>query len=387
VQNTIHSGVSFNLDSRIIESCLPLFESGKIGCLEWSFDARDFQVESQNWFDELLSLYGKENRLLGHGIFFSIFSGKWLKEQEAWLSSLRNLSKNIQFSHISEHFGFMTGRDFHAGAPLGFPMNSSTLAIGYDRLMRIQEAANCPVGLENLAFSFSKEEVKRQGEFLSRLLESTNGFLILDLHNLYCQSANFDVSFQELIRFFPLNRVREIHISGGSWEKSEAEPGRMIRRDTHDDKVPEEVFKFLESVLPVLPQLKFVVMEQITLGLKTSEQMEDFQQDFYRMKGIVSDFQARNSVRDHSPVHPFLPTHPLPSNTSPREDLVLFEQQQFLVTLLENAKSVPALQETLNRSPLALSDWMIETWEDCMLETAMKIAQKWKDGMAGLDEM
>jgi len=29
---------------------------------------------------------------------------------------------------------------------------------------------------------------------------------------------------------------------------------------------------------------------------------------------------------------------------------------------------------------------MIETWEDSMLETAMKIAQKWKDGMAGLEK-
>jgi hypothetical protein len=47
--------------------------------------------------------------------------------------------------------------------------------------------------LENLALSFSVDDVKHQGEFLEKLVEPVNGFLILDLHNLYCQSHNFDI--------------------------------------------------------------------------------------------------------------------------------------------------------------------------------------------------
>jgi uncharacterized protein (UPF0276 family) len=89
------------------------------------------------------------------------------------------------------------------------------------------------------------EEVKKHGEFLNKLVDSVNGFIILDLHNVYCQSYNFNISFDEIIHLYPLHRVREIHISGGSWEDSNILPGKKIRRDTHDNPVPEKVFHLL----------------------------------------------------------------------------------------------------------------------------------------------
>lgn len=144
----------------------------------------------------------------------------------------------------------MTGKDFHHGAPLGVPYTDSTLRIGIDRLKRIQEACSCPAGLENLAFSYSPDEVKKHGEFLEKLVSPVNGFIILDLHNLYCQLCNFGFDYHDMIGLYPLERVREIHISGGSWQDSHTEAGRVIRRDTHDNSVPEEVFGLLKATIP-----------------------------------------------------------------------------------------------------------------------------------------
>ena len=234
--------IACNLDSNILTAALPLFEKGQVEGIEWSFDTIENRGAMPEWFAELLHEFGAAGRLVGHGVFFSLFSGKWRPEQAAWLQNLTELTREFRFSHISEHFGFMTGADFHKGAPLGLPFNQTTLAIGIDRLQRIQQACALPIGLENLAFSYSLDEVARHGAFLEELLAPVNGFLILDLHNLYCQMANFGVDFTEILPKYPLDRVREIHISGGSWESVESRPGQKIRRDTHDDAVPQPVF-------------------------------------------------------------------------------------------------------------------------------------------------
>lgn len=367
------SAVACNLDANILAACLPLMEESRIEAIEWSFDALYKVKEVPAWFQELLTAFSDENRLIGHGVFFSLFSGKWLPEQENWLKHLSQTVDAFQFDHITEHFGFMTGKDFHHGAPLNIPYTTTTLNIGRDRLKRIYEACKRPVGLENLAFSYSLDEVKRHGAFLEQLLEPVNGFIILDLHNLYCQLRNFDVTFEEMIALYPLDRVREIHISGGSWEDSMATPSRTIRRDTHDDAVPAEVFRLLKMTIPRCPQLKYVVMEQLGNGLETVESKQYFYNDFLRMQEIIQ----QHSDQTASPViDPFLPLLPFSTDTIV-EDMTLYQQQLELSAIFESAASYSEAIQALSNSSLANSDWHIEQWEPHMIETAVKIAQKW----------
>lgn len=365
------STVACNLDADILAACLPLMEASKIEAIEWSFDALFKVKEVPPWFLELLTAFSNEKRLIGHGVFFSLFSGKWRQEQEEWLKHLEQTCTTFQFDHITEHFGFMTGKDFHHGAPLNIPYTSSTLNIGRDRLKRIQDACRCPVGLENLAFSYSLDEVKRHGAFLEQLLEPVNGFIILDLHNLYCQLHNFKLDFEEIIALYPLDKVREIHISGGSWDDSMIAPGTTVRRDTHDDAVPEEVFRLLDRTIERCPNLRYVVLEQLGNGLSTPESRSSFYDDFLEMENIIRQKQPS------SPNHSFLP---LPGGPPGEivEDEILYHQQLELSHILETATSCADAMNALNRSSLAHSDWQIEQWAPYMIETAIKIAQKWK---------
>lgn len=371
----IYSAIACNLDAHILQAAVPLFEMEKVEAIEWSFDSL-FKVGAiPDWFTDLVKEFSDHNRLIGHGVYFSLFSGKWSQDQQNWLDQLRKLSGEFHFDHISEHFGFMTGADFHKGAPLGIPFNLSTLAIGQDRLARIQDACQCPVGLENLAFSYSYEEVRRHGDFLNQLVESINGFIILDLHNLYCQCHNFNINFEKMLSCYPLERVREIHISGGSWDIGTEE--RPVRRDTHDEAVPEAVFKYLEKALPQCPNLKFVVMEQLGTALDSGERQYLFQQDFLQMDRIVKSFEDNSAP---VPANSFLPLSKFPLNIEAVEDLLLAEQQMQLSAILENASSIDQALEMLNASDLKNSDWHIDQWQPHMLKTAMDIAQKWKDG-------
>jgi uncharacterized protein (UPF0276 family) len=370
----ILSAAACNLDANILAACLPLMEESRLEAIEWSFDALFKVQQIPSWFLELLAAYSSEKRLIGHGVFFSLFSGKWREEQVEWLAHLKKVREEYRFDHVTEHFGFMTGKDFHHGAPLNIPYTKTTLDIGRDRLKRIYEACECPVGLENLAFSYSPDEVKRHGDFLEQLLEPVNGFIILDLHNLYCQIHNFNVPFEEILTSYPLNKVREIHISGGSWEDAPNSPVKKVRRDTHDDAVPEEVFYLLENTISRCPHLKYVVLEQLGNALGTDESRSIFYNDFGKMEAIV---KTKSTPGISSPLHPFSPLSPVVTG-GVIEDDTLYHQQLELSAILESAVSCQEAIRLLNSSSLANTAWQIESWEPYMIDTAIKIAQKWK---------
>lgn len=369
----ILSSIACNLDVDILSASFPLLSEARVEAIEWSFDALYKKKNIHPWFLELLHVYGKERRLIGHGVFFSLFSGRWSAEQEQWLQHLKQVAALYNFDHVTEHFGFMTGEDFHSGAPLSIPYTNSTLAIGRDRLARIQDACGLPVGLENLAFSYTVDDVKRHGDFLEQLVSPVNGFIILDLHNLYCQLHNFSLPFDDVIRLYPLQRVREIHISGGSWEPAKVLPGKKVRRDTHDSGVPTEVFELLKTAMDICPNLKYVVLEQLGTGLKTVNSRQQFYDDFLQMQEIVA---AKNIQGQHVPFNSFAPTKVLLSD--PLCDEQLYMQQMELSNILETAACYDEALHALCTSCLANTAWEVEKWEPYMLETAMSIAQKWK---------
>ncbi|MCC3160799.1 DUF692 domain-containing protein [Hymenobacter sp. 15J16-1T3B] len=371
---SILATVACNLDADILSAAFPLLEEGRVEALEWAFDALYWTEQPPAWFADLLDSYSQAGRLIGHGVYFSLLSGRWTAEQQQWLRQLAQVAARFRFDHVTEHFGFFTGQNFHHGAPLPVPYSPAALRLGQDRLQRLQAACQCPVGLENLAFAYSLDEVQRHGEFLDQLLAPVNGFVILDLHNLYCQLHNFAVPYEALIELYPLERVREIHISGGSWEASSLVPGRTVRRDTHDEAVPDEVFALLARTLPRCPNLKYVVLEQLGTGLKTAASREQFRRDFRRMAALL---EPQRTGRPAAPDSPFAPLPLAPAGPA-AEDETLHEQQRQLSQILETAPSYDAARQQLLQSGLAGTDWRIEHWEPHMLETAVNIARKWK---------
>ncbi len=62
------------------------------------------------------------------------------------------------------------------------------------------------------------------------------------------------------------------------------------------------------------------------------------------------------------------------------EDEWLYRQQTELSTILESSLSYEDARLLLDRPSLANSMWQVENWDPAMIETAIKIAQKWKAG-------
>lgn len=277
------------LEDSYRRAAFPLFEAGEVETLEWSFDT-SWTSPPPAWAAELIDFYGQSGRLLGHGVTFSALSAQWTPRQDWWLDNFERECARRDYFHISEHFGFLSAGSFHDGAPLPVPRTRAALAIGRDRLGRLAEIADTPVGLENLAFAFGAPDVREQGQFLDQLLEPVAGFLLLDLHNIYCQMCNFGLSADELLQSYPLHRVRELHVSGGSWSQSSV-AAVPVRRDTHDEAVPDEVFALVAPALALCPNVRAVIFERLGDTLN-DEDAAQFRADFRRLKRLVADHYA-----------------------------------------------------------------------------------------------
>ena len=363
MENKPFLGVTMMAETDFVSAILPLLESNEIDVLEWSFDTF-YHADEPQWLGDLLDFYSKNNRLIGHGVYYSLFDAKWTERQEQWLEKLKIETKKRNYNHITEHFGFMNTENFHQGIPLPVPLHPKILQIGKNRLFHLQDVLEIPIGIENLAFSFSIDDVKEQGEFLGKLIEDIDGFLILDLHNLYCQASNFNIDIMDLVAMYPLEKVKEIHLSGGSWENSVYTKGKQIRRDTHDDAIPEEIMEILPKVLSICNHLEHIIIERLGPTLSRESDRTNFLNDFKKVRQIVNNSENNSFSKNNWKKNNVILEKPL-------EDILLFEDQTQLTKLLfDSADSEVIKNHQFNY-------FNVEKWDPEMIDTATKIIKKW----------
>lgn len=95
---------------------------------------------------------------------------------------------------------------------------------------------------------------------------------------------NFQLSATEIFSLYPLERVRELHLSGGSWSHHGT---ATIRRDTHDQAVPEPVFELLKLALQKCPQAEAIILERMGNTLNSKQEQLQFRQDFAHIRQIT----------------------------------------------------------------------------------------------------
>ncbi len=287
-ERRIHVGLNLSPTEDLRVAALPLLEASEVDVLELSVDMAF--VPLPEWADALLEFFGYEGRLVGHGVEMSLFTAGQDERRARWLANLDQVLARYRMSHLSEHFGFMTGGDFTGGTPMPLPFTRASFDVGKRHLQELKaHLKGAPVGLENLALALSPRDVDEQPDFLAALLEEVDGFLHLDLHNLYCQAENYDRNPSALLRRYPLDRVLKIHMAGGNYFTSESAPGRPFRRDDHEREVPADCFALLEEALALCPKLETIVFEHADHALHTQEQLDAFRASYRRVRAMVAD--------------------------------------------------------------------------------------------------
>lgn len=348
-----------------MRAATPLLSEGLIDALEWSFDTA-WRDDAAPVREALLGHFASAGRLLGHGVSYSLLSADPADDgrKARWLDRWRNEQTRHRYVHLSEHLSFATAPGYRRGPDLPMPLTPSTVTLARDRLARLVDASLMPVGLENLAFAFSRRDVMDQGELLERVLAPTDGFVVLDLHNLWCQAVNVEVDPVALLATYPLGRVRELHVSGGSWAETGA--GR-VRRDTHDGAIPTDVLELLNHALRRCPALNVVVVERLGDSFASPAAAGELRADVMAVRAALQSIDGASA----SPVECIR----LDEWPDEREDASLAIAQGALYALLDAAVAPSDLRwDGADLSPLRS---MLGVADPKMLATAASLMARW----------
>lgn len=190
---------------------------------------------------------------------------------------------------------------------------------------------------------------------------------------MWCQSVNFKIDYLSLIKLYPLDKVREIHISGGSWASVKSSKNK-IRRDTHDDSVPNELFDILPKVLSLCKNVECVVFERLGNTFKNDADIKQFQNDFLKIKAIVAKVYADDKKQPSEELTKVKKVDRYKAQSL--TDTTIQKQEKQLIKIFSANSSGEDVRIALNNNPL-FADWRTNTWPVEMLETAMQIINKW----------
>lgn len=198
-----------------------------------------------------------------HGVELSIGSAHgW---NDAYLQMLDAFQAAWPFVWHSEHLGFQTitddnGATLEVGVPLPVPPTREAAGLIADRSAKICRRYRVPFLLENPAYYIaelpSDPEIGDDIGLINAIMKRGGCFMLLDLHNIYCNQLNHGIDPFATIDRVPLDRVMEIHVAGGA-----ARDGFWM--DGHNGPVPEGVWELLEYTLPRAPKVAGVVFEML----------------------------------------------------------------------------------------------------------------------------
>ncbi len=222
-----------------------------------------------------------------HGVELSIGSA------HGWhapaLRLLDDLWARWPFVWHSEHLSFQRARDAHGrlletGVPLPLPLTRQALGVVAPRAAALHTRYGVPFLLENPAHYLSglpsEAGLESEGLFASALVQASGCAQLLDLHNLYCNAVNFGFDARAELRRYPLERVLEIHVAGGSWRDG-------FLMDSHGSRVPGPVWGLLAEALALCPRVAGVVFEVLEVAARELRPV-DMLRDLERLRAVWS---------------------------------------------------------------------------------------------------
>lgn len=180
-----------------------------------------------------------------------------------WLEHIRADHDVFRFAWYTDHLGASAPAGLAMALPLPVPMTDASVARIRRTLGALQHVVP-DVGVENSVFYYHLGDPLDEPAFLRRITDAPGHHLLLDLHNVYTTAQNAGWEPWAYLERLPLDRVIEIHLSGGSESPAAWLPsGRSLRLDSHDNAVPEAVWTLFAEVWPRCPNLRGVTLERM----------------------------------------------------------------------------------------------------------------------------
>jgi uncharacterized protein (UPF0276 family) len=212
---------------------------GEISCLEL-IPENFFDFPDRSSFLDKLKDAGTPT--LVHAVGLSLAADEPLKTKH--LDKVLAVADRINAVGLSEHLSFteVGGIDIGQLTPVPWSIKSADVVIR--KIEQIQKQTHLPFAFEHVAYRFFYPETElSEPEFINRILDRTGCELMLDLHNLYCNSKNGNYDPLVWLEDVQLERVTSIHMAGG-FQTSDG-----TYQDGHNHPVPDPVWDLLSHVL------------------------------------------------------------------------------------------------------------------------------------------
>jgi uncharacterized protein (UPF0276 family) len=116
-------------------------------------------------------------------------------------------------------------------------------------------ATGVPVAFENsVSYLPPHPGEMPDGDFVAAVAEAADCGILLDLHNILCNERNGRQTVRDFCDAIPLDRVWEIHLAGGQFE-------RGFWLDAHSGIVEPVLLDLVTELLPRLPALGAIIFE------------------------------------------------------------------------------------------------------------------------------
>lgn len=179
--------------------------------------------------------------LVSHGVSLSI--GSLDPFNEAYLQELDELFAWAKPAWFSDHLCFSSIGGDYFNDLLPLPRTRETVTHVGNRIKTLQDRFQRPVLIENISqYLNSPDDDMDDAEFVSRILETADAGLLLDVNNVYVNSVNHGFDPVQFLSNIPLERVVQIHIAG-----HHEFPEGLV--DTHGAPVIDPVWDLLGWVL------------------------------------------------------------------------------------------------------------------------------------------
>jgi len=176
------------------------------------------------------------------------------------LEKTARLCEEVGPEYWSEHLAFVRGGGVEIGHLTAPPRTDATIEGAAANLERARAVVGAAPLVENIATLIDPpgsdyDEI----DWINRIIDSSPGDLLLDLHNLHANATNFGYDATEFLNLLPAERIVAVHLAGGKWVEALGER-RLLDDHLHD--VPDPVYQLLTELATMVPHPLTVILER-----------------------------------------------------------------------------------------------------------------------------
>lgn len=222
------------------------------------------EVIADDWFEAPASRRRALRTLVAqvpvalHGIGMGLAS--CLPVPDHRLDAMARLVNEVRPAFWSEHLAFVRAGGYEIGHLAAPPRSADTLDGTAENVERARRVVGSSPLLENIATLVEPPGDRSETDWVAGALEATGAGLLLDLHNLHANAANFGFDARAFLDRLPADRIQAIHLAGGRWINGADGRARLVDDHLHD--VPAPVLALLEEVAARVPRPLTVILER-----------------------------------------------------------------------------------------------------------------------------